>query len=135
VESKVNLAIGVYAVVQNLVTAEVYACRMPVAGWVCLVHLEIVGACASGNREIVDSVPTVVVDKLCTVHGHAAAEAYYSANYSEALQMNALSVKQGVVSVLRVEVEAGKSLDLSPAEVAQEMCFVELLGGTVHPLR
>jgi hypothetical protein len=133
-ELKVNLASGVYAVAQTLVTAEGCAYHMPVVDWVYLAHLAIVGACASANRETVDSVPTVVAGKMCTVHGHLAAEAYCSANYSEDLQMNAPSVKRDAASVQQVVVEVGKSLDLSPAEVAQGMRFVELLDGTEHPL-
>lgn len=129
-ELKVNPAIEVYAVAQTLVTAEVYAYHMLVVDWACLVHLGIVGACASENREIVDSVPTVVAGRSCTVHGHAAAEAYCS----EDLRTNAPSVKQDVVSVPQAEVEAETSPDLSLAEVDQGMCLVKSLGDTEHPL-
>lgn len=99
-----------------------------------LVHLAIGEACASETPEIVDSVPTVVADKKRIVHGYAAAEAYYSANCSGDLRTNVPSVDQGVVSVQRVEVEAGKNLDLLPAAVDQGMCSVERLGDIERPL-
>lgn len=132
--SRANLATEVYAVVQTLVIAEVYAYHMPVAGWVCLVHLVTAEVCAFGSLEIVDSVPTAVVDRMHTVREHAAVVAYCSANCSEDLQTNAPSVDQGVANVLRGEVEAGKSLGLSPAVVDQGMCFVLSLGDTGHLL-
>ena len=129
-----NLAIAVYAVVRTLVTAEVCACHMLVAGLVCLVHRAIGEVCASESQEIVDTVPTVVVGRMHTVHGHAVAEVCCFANYSEAQRTNALSANQGVVSVLQEVVEAGKSLCLLLAEVDQGMCFVASRGGIVHLL-
>jgi len=132
--SKVNLAIVVYAVVQTLVIAEVYACRTLGADWMCLVHLATVEAYASGSLGTVGSVPTAVVDRMHTVCEHAAVAAYYFANCSAVLRKSAQSVYQGVVSVLREVVEVGKSPDLSPAAVDQGMCSAEPIGGTVHPL-
>lgn len=88
-ELKVNLAIGVYAVVQIPVIAVVYAYHMLVVDWVYLVHLAIVGACASANLGTVGSVPTVVAGKKCTVHAHVAVEVYCSGD----LQKNAPFVK------------------------------------------
>jgi hypothetical protein len=128
-EFEVDLAIEVYVVVQTLVTGEVCECRMPEVDWVCLVHLAIVGAYASGNRGIVDSAPIVVASKMHILR--AAAEVYYFANCSEGLRMSALSVEQDAASVQRVVAEAEKSPYLSLAEVDLGMC---LLDDIEHPL-
>jgi len=133
-ESKAGLAIEVYAVVQILVIAEVYACRRLGVDWVCLVHLATVEAYASGSLGTVDSVPTAVVDRMHTVREHAAAAAYYFANCSAVLRTSVQSVDQGVVNVQREVVEEGKSLGSSPAVVDQGTCFVVSLDDTVHPL-
>ena len=99
-----------------------------------MIHLAIGEVCAFGSREIVDTVPTVVVGKMHTVHEHAVAEVCCFANYSEAQRTNALSANQGVLSVPQEEVEAGKSLCLLLAEVDQGMCFVASRGDIVHLL-
>jgi hypothetical protein len=124
----------VTALMQTLVTAEVYVYHMQVADQACLEDRVIAGVCASGNLEMVHNVPTVDADKMCTVLGQTAVEVCCSANCSAVLQTNAPSVRQGVLSVLRLEAEAGKSLCLSPAAVAQGTCFVISLGGIEHPL-
>lgn len=134
-ESKANPVIEAYAVVQILVTAEAYVCRTLVADRVCLVHLATVGACASASLDIVDSVSTVVADKMRTVHGRAAVEVYCSANYSVDLQTNVQSVDRDALSALREVVVAGKSLGLLPAAVDPEMYFVGLLDDIEHPLQ
>jgi hypothetical protein len=133
-ELEVTLVIGVYVVVHILVTAEVCECRMPVVDWVCLVHQAIVAACASGNLEIGDSVPTVVAGEMHTVPEHAAVEAYCFANCSEDLRTFVPYVDRGVVSVQREVVEAGKSPYLSLAAVGQGMCLVASLDDIEHPL-
>lgn len=134
-ELKADPVIEVYAVVQSLAIAEVCACRMLVAGLVCLVRLATVGACASGILEIVGSVPIVVAGKMQTVHGHAAVEACCFANCSVDLRMNVQSVDRGAASVLREVVEAAKTPDLSPAAVDQGTCLVVSLGDIEHSLR
>jgi hypothetical protein len=131
---EVDPVIGAYAAVQTLVIAEVYECRMPVVDRVCSVYLVIVAACATGNLEIVDSAPTVVAGEMHTVPEHAAVEAYCFASRSEVLRTFVPYVNRGVVSVQREVVEVGKSPCLSPFEVDQGTCFVELLGDVEHLL-
>jgi hypothetical protein len=133
-ELEVTPAIEAYAVAQILAIAEVYVYRTQAVDWVCLVHQAIAEACASGNLEIGDSVPTAVAGEMHTVPEHAAVEAYCFANCSEGLRTFVPYVDRDVVSVQRGMVEAGKSPYLSPAAVDQGTCFVASLDDTEHRL-
>lgn len=92
------------------------------------------GECASGSPETVDSVPTVVADKMHIASERAVVGACCSVNYLEAVRTNVQSANQHVETVQQEAVEVEKSLDLSHAAVGQERCSVELLADTEHLL-